>query len=355
MFGPGSILGILGGGQLARMLALAAAPLGIRTHIYAPEAELPAADCVAAVTRAAYDDAAALEGFARSVDVISCEFENVPAAALALLESLRPVRPGHQAFDVAQDRAAEKRFVEALGIRPAPWRTVDSLAELEAAIDVLGLPAILKTRRMGYDGKGQVRLDSAAQAADALAGTGDGTGLILEGFVRFSAEFSIIVARGPDGAEAHYPPVENVHEGGILRQSRVPARGISAAHLEAATAMTVRIADALDYVGVLACEWFAADDGPVFNEMAPRVHNSGHWTIEGAQTSQFAQHVRAVCGLPLGPVRLMAPEVVMDNLLGTERDDWARLLAEGGAVHLYGKRDAAPGRKMGHVTWLKDG
>jgi 5-(carboxyamino)imidazole ribonucleotide synthase len=354
LFPPGSTIGILGGGQLGRMLALAAAPLGYRVHIYAPEDELVAADVAAHVTRAAYSDEAALEAFAAAVDVITYEFENVPARAVASLQRRRPVRPGPKALDVAQDRLSEKRFVESLGGRTAPYHPVDSLADLEAGLAAQGTPAILKTRRFGYDGKGQARIDSLAGAPAALAALG-GQGLLLEGFVPFKAEFSILVARAADGEERHYPACLNRHEGGILATSRVPAEGLDPAHVDAATALVVRIADALGYVGVLACEFFSLADGPVFNEMAPRVHNSGHWTIEGAETSQFEQHVRAVCGLPLGPVGLRAPVIEMANLLGDQVERWPALLADPAAhLHLYGKSAAAPGRKMGHVTWLRN-
>lgn len=349
---PGATIGILGGGQLGRMLALAAAPLGYRVHIYAPESELVAAEVAAHCTRADYADRAALAAFAGACDVITYEFENVPSDTVAFLETLKPVRPGHEALDVAQDRLAEKRFVEALGGQTAPYRTVDSLADLRTALAELGTPAILKTRRFGYDGKGQVRIDSPDAAHAALESLG-GTGLILEGLVRFHAEFSVIVARGPDGREAHYPVCLNRHEGGILARTDIPADGIAAADVEAATELVVKVADRLGYVGVLTCEFFATESGPVFNEMAPRVHNSGHWTIEGALTSQFEQHVRAVCGLPLGPVALTAPNIVMRNLLGDTSGQWLHLLADPEAhLHLYGKSEAVPGRKMGHVTFL---
>ncbi len=349
---PGSTIGVLGGGQLARMLALAAAPLGYKVHIFAPEAESVATDVSAAITRADYSDETALREFAARVDVVTCEFENVPAGALAFLKDLKPVRPGPRAFEVAQDRLAEKRFVVDLGGAPAPFRAVDSLADLEAAIAELGAPAILKTRRFGYDGKGQARIERPEDAASAFHELG-GKDLILEGLVRFGHEFSIIVARGPDGREAHFPACGNVHRNGILAETQVPAPGLSVADAEAATALVVRIADALDYVGVLACEFFATDYGPVFNEMAPRVHNSGHWTIEGAETSQFEQHVRAVCGLPLGPSGLVGSHASMLNLLGNDAADWERWLADPSAhLHLYGKSLAAPGRKMGHVTFL---
>lgn len=352
---PGATIGILGGGQLGRMLALAAARLGYRCHIYAPESELVAADVAAACTRAAYEDRAALAAFAARCDVITYEFENVPSGTVAFLEGLKPVRPGHAALDVAQDRLSEKRFVESLGGRTAPHRPVDTPQDLRAALAALGAPAILKTRRLGYDGKGQVRIEGAAEADAACAALGH-TDLVLEGLVRFESEFSILVARCPDGRESHYPACLNVHEGGILSRTSVPATGLSAAHVDEATGLVVRIADALGYVGVLACEFFATPDGPVFNEMAPRVHNSGHWTIEGARTSQFEQHLRAICGLPLGPVDLTAPAVDMQNLLGDTSGTWASILGEAGAhLHLYGKSEAAPGRKMGHVTRLKPG
>jgi 5-(carboxyamino)imidazole ribonucleotide synthase len=351
---PGATIGILGGGQLGRMLALAAAPLGYRAHVYAAEPGPVAADVAAAVTRAAYDDRLALARFAAAVDVVTYEFENVPADAVHYLEPLRPVRPGSRALEVAQDRVAEKRFVESLGGRAAPWRAVDCEDDLEAALEALGTPAILKTRRLGYDGKGQARIASSADAGPALAALG-GMDLVLEALVPFRAEFSILVARGLDGAERHYPACLNRHEGGILAESRVPS-GLDPAHIAAATDLVVRIADGLGYVGVLACEFFALADGPLFNEMAPRVHNSGHWTIEGAATSQFEQHVRAICGLPLGSAALRAEGVSMTNLLGAAVADWPQILADPEArLHLYGKAHTAPGRKMGHVTRLQYG
>ncbi|MFQ3595556.1 MAG: 5-(carboxyamino)imidazole ribonucleotide synthase [Sphingomonadaceae bacterium] len=348
----GGTIGILGGGQLGRMLAMSAADLGIRTHIYAPEERLPAADVAAVVTQAAYDDSAALARFAAAVDVVTCEFENVPAGTLALLEGLVPVRPGARAFAVAQDRVAEKRFVAGLGGRPAPFRAIDTRADLEAALSELGMPAILKTRRFGYDGKGQMRICALHEADAAFAALG-GRDLVLEAVVPFASEFSILVARGADGSEAHYPPVANVHRGGILAESRAPAV-LPAAMVAEATDLVIRIADALAHVGVLACEFFAGAQGAVFNEMAPRVHNSGHWTIEGAETSQFQQHVRAILGLPLGSTAMRCCEAVMHNLIGEEVNhamDWLR--RPGAAVHLYGKQQPLPGRKMGHVTILR--
>ncbi len=349
---PGSTIGILGGGQLGRMLALAAAAMGYRVHVLAPEAELPAGDVSAQVTRAGYDDAAALGAFAAAVDVVTFEFENVPTAAVAALAALVPVHPGMRSLDIAQDRMTEKRFVEGLGGRPAPWRPVDCLADLEAAIADLGAPAILKTRRLGYDGKGQARMMAPDDAAAAWAAVGERPA-VLEAFVHFDHEFSVLIARGQDGAIVQWPVPHNVHDGGILATSRVPAPAAVLAQAAEALALAVRIAEALGHVGVLACEFFACADGPRFNEMAPRVHNSGHWTIEGARVSQFENHIRAVCGLPLGATDLTATAVTMRNLLGEDVHDWPALLADPRAhLHLYGKSEVKPGRKMGHVTWL---
>jgi 5-(carboxyamino)imidazole ribonucleotide synthase len=349
---PGSTIGILGGGQLGRMLALAAAAMGYRIHVFAPEAELQAGDIAAEVTRAGYDNAAAFAAFGASVDVVTFEFENVPTAAVAALARLVPVHPGVRSLEIAQDRAVEKRFVEGLGGRPAPWRPVDNLADLQAALARLGTPAILKTRRMGYDGKGQARLRDASDAPAAWAAIGERPA-VLEAFVRFSHEFSVLIARGENGDCVHWPVPHNVHDGGILASSRVPAPAAVLAQADEALALTMRIAEALGHVGVLACEFFACPDGPRFNEMAPRVHNSGHWTIEGARVSQFENHIRAVCGLPLGSTALTAPTVTMRNLLGEDVHDWPALLADARAhLHLYGKSEVKPGRKMGHVTWL---
>ncbi|WCT73427.1 5-(carboxyamino)imidazole ribonucleotide synthase [Sphingomonas naphthae] len=349
MIPPGATIGILGGGQLGRMLAMAAANLGYRSHIYAPGESGPATEVSARWTKGAYDDAAAVAAFAAQVAIVTYEFENVGVAALAGL----PVLPSPAALDVAQDRLAEKRFVAGLGGTTAPFRAVDSLADLEAALAGIGTPAILKTRRFGYDGKGQARLMDTADAAAAWGSIG-GQPAILEGFVRFDAEFSIIAARGADGAIVYWDACTNVHDAGILARTTVPATGVVAEQAEAARALTGRIAEALDYVGVLAVEYFCGVDGPVFNEMAPRVHNSGHWTSEGAITSQFENHIRAICGLPLGDTALAARAVTMDNLVGDQADAWPAILAEGKAhLHLYGKTESRPGRKMGHVTRLE--
>lgn len=347
MIAPGETIGILGGGQLGRMIALAAAQLGYRCHIYAPEADPIAADVAAAFTQGAYDDATALTAFAAQCAVITYEFENVAAAPLA---AIGPLHPPARALEVAQDRVAEKRFAEACGGRTAPWVAVDSRADCAAAIERIGAPGILKTRRDGYDGKGQWRL---ATPADAAALAWPAAPLIYEGLVAFTGEFSVIAARGHDGAIAFWDSAHNQHADGILARSTVPAPPAIAAQVGEARALTARIADALDYVGVLACEFFATEAGPVFNEMAPRVHNSGHWTIEAALTSQFENHVRAICGLPLGATDLVVAGAVMDNLIGDAVRDWVAILADpANHLHLYGKAAARPGRKMGHVTRL---
>ncbi len=352
MIEPGSTIGILGGGQLGRMLALAAASMGYRVHIFAPEADLPAGDVAAVVTRADYMDFAALDAFAAAVDVATFEFENIDTAAIRHLATRVPVHPSADSLEMAQDRLTEKRFVEGLGGRPAAYRAIDSLADLEAAVAAIGVPAVLKTRRLGYDGKGQARIGSAEGAAAAWESLGRQPA-VLEAFVRFSHEFSVVLARDRHGAVAVWPAPHNVHDGGILATSSVPAPAVLAPQIEAATLLARQVAEALGHVGVLCLEFFATDDGPVFNEMAPRVHNSGHWTIEGARASQFENHVRAICGLPLGSTLLTAPSIVMKNLLGEDVHDWATLLADPRAhLHLYGKSEIKPGRKMGHVTWL---
>lgn len=349
---PGATIGILGGGQLGRMLAMAAAQLGYRVHIYSPEGSGPATEVSAEWTRGRYDDGEALARFAAAVDVVTFEFENIPAGPLARLAQHAPVYPNPQALAVAQDRLAEKAFVTRLGGTSAPFRAVDSADELAEAVAAIGAPAVLKTRRFGYDGKGQARIAApgdCAAAWDAIAGAP----AILEGFVRFDREFSVIAVRAADGAFATWDVPDNVHLGGILATSSVPAGGRIAAQAEAAAALARKVADALDYVGVLACEFFATEAGPVFNEMAPRVHNSGHWTIEGAVTSQFENHIRAICGLPLGATTRAAATVEMRNLIGDQAEEWPAILADPAAhLHLYGKREARPGRKMGHVTRL---
>ena len=351
---PGATIGIVGGGQLGRMLALAAAQLGYKCHIYAPEEAPPAAEVAAFFTRGDYDDEAALAGFGASVEVATYEFENIAAAPLGALAAEAPLYPPSQALEVAQDRLAEKQFVAGLGGRPAPFAAVDSADDLRLALERIGAPAILKTRRFGYDGKGQARIMTASDAAAAWAAM-RGAPSILEGFVEFEAEFSIILCRSASGETALWDAPLNSHVHGILDRSEVPAPASMQPAIREAGELASKVADALGYVGVLTLEFFAAADGPVFNEMAPRVHNSGHWSIEGAFCSQFENHIRAICGLPLGDPGLVAPRVTMENLVGGDIDRWCEILADPTAhLHLYGKEEARPGRKMGHVTRLID-
>ncbi|SCW88253.1 5-(carboxyamino)imidazole ribonucleotide synthase [Sphingobium faniae] len=349
---PGSIIGILGGGQLGRMIAIAAAQLGYRAHIYAPEDSGPAADVSCCWTKGAYEDAAALAAFADGVHVVTYEFENIDPLAVDVLAAHGLVRPGAQALRVAQDRLAEKRFVSDLGGLTAPFAPVESLEDLGTAIGRIGGRAILKTNRMGYDGKGQARLGGPADAAAAWDAIGRQSA-ILEGFVTFGEEFSVILVRGADGQVRFWDSAANVHVDGILATSIVPAGPLIEGQVGQARALARKVADALDYVGVLTLEFFAGADGPVFNEMAPRVHNSGHWTIEGAVTSQFENHVRAICGLPLGDTALAAKGAQMRNLIGAQAHEWQAILSDpANHLHLYGKHEARAGRKMGHVTRL---
>ena len=348
MIPPGETIGILGGGQLGRMLAMAAARLGYRCHVYSPEVEFIAADVCAAHTRADWHDAGALAEFAADCAVVTYEFENVPVAALGGLRD--KLLPNLEALEIAQDRVSEKRFVEQLGGKPAPWLAIDTPEDLTQALDTIGSPGILKTRREGYDGKGQWRI-MADHDADGVVLTGQP--LVYEGFIHFTAEFSVILCRAQDGTVVFWDSAENVHEGGILARSTVPAGAEVTAQVPAARELAAKVAAALGYVGVLTLEFFATPEGPVFNEMAPRVHNSGHWTIEGALTSQFENHIRAICGLPLGDPSLAAKGVEMWNLIGDEARDWAPILSDPrNHLHLYGKAAARPGRKMGHVTRL---
>lgn len=343
-------IGILGGGQLGRMLALAAAELGFKTHIFAPEADSPAAQVSAAFTQASYEDTAALGAFAAAVDVITYEFENIPAATVRHLARLKPTFPSADALEITQDRLKEKDFVRSLGGGTAPYRAVDSVDDAQAAAAELGLPLVLKTRRFGYDGKGQVivRRPEDLAAGVAQLGTRD---LIAEGFVAFEREVSVVLARGQDGRVAAYPLVENRHEHHILAETIAPADA-SPALAQAAEALARQIIEKLQYVGVLAVEMFVVGDGVLVNELAPRVHNSGHWTLDACAVSQFEQHIRAICGLALGDPTPHS-RAVMRNLLGDDIFQGPTLLAEPNAcLHDYGKREARPGRKMGHVTWL---
>lgn len=350
---PGSTIGIIGGGQLGRMMSMAAAQLGYRCFIYAPEATGPAADVCAKWVQGDYADEKALAAFATSVDVVTFEFENVDPAPLRRIAENAPVYPPIEALEIGQDRIREKRFAADCNGRTADWAEVTSRADLEAAIAKIGVPAILKTTRFGYDGKGQARIMKPEEADAAWASLGDAGTLILEKMVRFAHEFSLLVARDQQGNITFWDAPENVHKEGILATSRVPADAKVIEQVPAARALARRIADRLDYVGVFAIEFFAGEDGPVFNEMAPRVHNSGHWTIEGALTSQFENHIRAVVGLPLGSTRLSAPEVEMRNLIGADADKWLEWASDPLThLHLYGKHEARPGRKMGHITRL---
>ena len=346
---PGGTIGILGGGQLGRMLALAAARLGLRAHIYDPAPDPPAAQVAAAHTAAAYDDAEALLRFAWSVDAVTFEFENVPARTATALAANAPVRPCARALEVAQDRVAEKTFLNGLGIATAPWAAVDGPEALAPALAATGAPAVLKTRRFGYDGKGQARVADA----DGLAAAWEEIGrapAILEGFVAFDCEISVIAARGGDGRVAAYDPGLNHHRDGILHTTTVPAP-VPRALAQEAVLVAGRILNALDYVGVIGVEFFCAGPRLLVNEFAPRVHNSGHWTMDACLICQFEQHIRAVAGWPLGDGARHS-DAVMTNLIGSEAEDWARLAAEPCALHLYGKDVARPGRKMGHVTRL---
>jgi 5-(carboxyamino)imidazole ribonucleotide synthase len=361
---PGATIGILSGGQLGRMLALAAAKLGLKTHVYAPCPESPAFDVASARTIASYEDELTLAEFAGTVELITYEFENVPSRTTSILADSCVVRPGPETLAVCQDRLAEKEFLTAAGVKTAPYIRVDDAGALARAVAQIGRPSILKTRRFGYDGKGQVLVREGADLAVTFRTLG-GAPAILEAVVPFSKEISVVAARGPGGEFAAYDVCENIHENHILKSTRVPARLPPELAAEA-TRLTRVIADALVYCGVITIEMFVtggAGDGCLellVNEIAPRVHNSGHWTLDGAATSQFEQHIRAIAGWPLGAASRHGAEagghIEMDNLIGEDVLAWAKILGEPGAsLHLYGKPDARPGRKMGHVTRIVPG
>ena len=346
--GPGATIGILGGGQLGRMLSVAASRLGFKCHIFEPAAEPPAGQVAHRVTTAAYDDTAALSAFASSVDVITYEFENIPTSALYTLEAIRPVRPSREALRVSQDRLTEKQFLQQLGLQTAPFAAVQKLADLEKAISIVGTPSILKTRRFGYDGKGQVRIMAATDAPNAIAELA-GAPAILEAFIEFDREVSVIGARSADGQIACYDPGENVHKGGILHSTTLPAR-LSKSQTTDAVLIAANILNALDYIGVLAVELFVTTGGLIVNEIAPRVHNSGHWTQNGCAIDQFEQHIRAIAGLPLGSGARHS-DIQMLNLNGDDIDNLENLATDSAtAIHLYGKSETKPGRKMGHFN-----
>ncbi len=352
MLKPGATIGILGGGQLGRMLAIAAQQLGLKVHIYSPDKDSCAFDVVHAFTCAAYEDEAALGRFAGSVDVITYEFENVPAKTAAFLAKRKQVMPNPRVLEITQDRLIEKNFISELKIGTAPYASVHSASQLAAGIEKVGLPAVLKTKQLGYDGKGQAKIAKGVDANAAWRSLKNEP-CILEGFVNFEREVSVIAARSADGKVECFEVTENEHRDHILHLSKVPAK-VSPALAAEARKIATKIAKAFDYVGVLAVEMFVVRAGKkqtvLVNEIAPRVHNSGHWTIDGATVSQFEQHIRAVAGWPLAkPVRL--GRVEMTNLIGTEANEaqhW--LTVPGASLHLYGKKDPRPGRKMGHVT-----
>jgi 5-(carboxyamino)imidazole ribonucleotide synthase len=344
----GDTIGILGGGQLGRMLSVAAARLGFRCHIFDPSVNPPAADVVHSLTRASYKDKKALSEFAAAVDVITYEFENIPTSALDTLEKLRPIRPGRKALRIAQDRITEKDFLNNLGLKTAPYAAIKTLEDLKSAIETIGAHAILKTRRFGYDGKGQARLttpDDVEKAFEAMHGQAS----VLEGFIQFSHEVSVIGARTASGDIACFDPGENVHRNGILHTTTVPAR-LNASQRTDAVLLTAKIMNALDYVGVMGVELFVTGAGLIVNEIAPRVHNSGHWTQNGCVVDQFEQHIRAVAGWPLGDGTRQS-DIVMENLIGTDVTRVAELAGTiNVAVHLYGKAEIKTGRKMGHFN-----
>ena len=344
----GANIGILGGGQLGRMLAVAASRLGLKAHIFEPGANPPAGQVADQVTTASYEDEAALHRFAQSVDVITYEFENIPTSALDILEQIRPIHPGRLALAISQDRLSEKEFLTGLGLKVAPYANVTSAAEAEAAAQSIGTPSILKTRRMGYDGKGQVRLKNVSDMEQAWQAM-QGAPSVLEGFINFSHEVSVIAARTSDGQVACYDPGENVHREGILHSTTVPAT-LSAAQRMDAVLLAGQILNALEYVGVMGVELFVTADGLIVNEIAPRVHNSGHWTQNGCVICQFEQHIRAVASWPLGDGSRHS-DIRMENLIGADMDRVPELRKTNAALHLYGKSEVKPGRKMGHINF----
>ncbi len=351
MLAPGATIGILGGGQLGRMTALAAARLGYRCHVFANEPDSPAEQVCGAATVAEFTDREALERFASAVDIATIEFENIPAASVRWVSASRPVLPQPEILEIAQDRLREKDFLRSIGVDTANYREISDAVALARAMRDFDYPAVLKTVRMGYDGKGQVALTPDISAEDAWQRMGGDLG-ILESFVDFACEISVIVARGGNGAWATYPPVENQHTNHVLDTTIAPAR-IPADTAMRAEAIARHVAEKLDLVGILAVEMFVTQTGQLLvNELAPRPHNSGHWTMDACVTSQFEQLVRAICGLPLGSVEHHS-DAVMKNLLGADAEKWREALTDPLAkLHLYGKTAVQAGRKMGHVTRL---
>jgi 5-(carboxyamino)imidazole ribonucleotide synthase len=352
MIAPGSTIGILGGGQLGRMLATAASELGYRTHIFCPDENSPAFDVAGEFTQAAYDDEVALKHFVESVDVVTFEFENIPHESLTLLEEAVPVHPAPDLLKISQNRLREKNFINAHEIPTTNYHRVTSAEELDRAVERIGLPAILKTTEMGYDGKGQVKIESADQAQNAWDRLGQAE-CVLEALVDFQMEISVIVARGRSGQQASFTPVENIHKNHILHKTIAPAN-LNKTISQKAQKYALTLAKAADLKGLLAVEMFVTKQGEVLiNELAPRPHNSGHWTMDGCITSQFEQQIRAICGLPLGSTERIC-EVEMLNLIGDDVNSWEDYLKTPHAkLHLYGKKEAREGRKMGHVNLLK--
>ena len=347
----GSTIGILGGGQLGQMLSMAASRLGFKTHIFEPSENPPASNVASKFTRAEYDDYDALKQFASSVDVVTYEFENIPTAALDIIETQSEIFPNREALKISQDRLIEKEFINKLGFKTASFCEVNSIEELIHAINQIGAPSILKTRRFGYDGKGQVKVQPSSKPEEIWKNLGE-KALILEGFINFSSEFSVIGSRSKDGQISCFDPGENVHKDGILRTTTVPAHLTNQQKTEAVL-ITAKILETLKYVGVIGIEFFLEKNSLVINEFAPRVHNSGHWTQNGCTVDQFEQHIRAITGWKLGNAERHS-DVIMENLIGDEIYKTNQLVEDGSiALHLYGKAEVNPGRKMGHFNRIK--
>ena len=348
----GSTIGILGGGQLGQMLSMAAARLGFKTHIFEPSENPPASNVASKFTRAEYNDYDALKQFASSVDVVTYEFENIPTAALDIIETQSEIFPNREALKISQDRLIEKEFINKLGFKTASFCEVNSIEELIHAINQIGAPSILKTRRFGYDGKGQVKVQPSSKPEEIWKNLGE-KALILEGFINFSSEFSVIGSRSKDGQISCFDPGENVHKDGILRTTTVPAHLTNQQKTEAVL-ITAKILETLKYVGVIGIEFFLEKNSLVINEFAPRVHNSGHWTQNGCTVDQFEQHIRAITGWKLGNAERHS-DIIMENLIGDEIYKTNQLVADGSlALHLYGKTDVKPGRKMGHFNRIRN-
>ena len=346
---PGATIGILGGGQLGRMLSVAASRLGFKTCIFEPQGDCPASHVANYHFKSDYFDTEALTNFANTCDVITFEFENIPTTTLDIIEEITPIHPNRNALATSQDRFTEKNFLTRIGLQTAPYAAVNTCEDLEKAIDQIGMPAILKTRRMGYDGKGQSRLmspDDAVQAMKDMAGAP----AVLEGFIDFSIEISVIGTRSSGGAISCFDPGQNVHRNGILHTTTVPAK-LNHSQRTDTVLLTANILNALDYVGTMGVEIFVTQSGLIVNEIAPRVHNSGHWTQEGCAIDQFEQHIRAIAGWPLGDGSRHS-NIIMENLVGDDVNRIMDIAKTNTAIHLYSKASAKPGRKMGHINTI---